>query len=218
MTKANLDVWGGLVSAAVGVMLILFGILPMLMLPVSQPLLAWVTDADWGLLNGFALIMTLLTPLAVVSLYSVQVEESAKLGFTGFVIAFIGSVLFACVQFDEALLWPVFVTQAPGLLDPTGPMFSSPAFSMTYLLMGVMYIVGFVLFGIASLRASVLPRVAAVLLIVGIPLFAGGMFLPFILRALGAGLAGVGLIWMGLRTSGQASRPGPRQMLSKESV
>jgi len=168
------------------------------MLPTSEPLIEWVLDADWSLLNGLALIMTVLTPLALVSLYFSQVEESGRLGFVGFLMAFIGSVLFSSVQFDEAVLWRILAEEAPALLDLAGPMFTSPGFSTIYLIMGVLYILGFVLFGIASIRSGVFPRAAAVLLVIGVPLFAGGFLLPQLLRTVGAVLAGVGLVWMGL--------------------
>jgi hypothetical protein len=178
MTTSKLQVWGGELTAIVGTFLILFGILPIIMLPTSEPLLQWVLDADWSLLNGLALIMTVLTRLALISLYSRQVEETGMLGLIGLVMAFVGSVLFSSVQFDEALLWRIFAQEAPALLDLTGPMFTSPGFSTIYLLMGVLYILGFVLFGIAALRGGVFPRFSAVLLIVGVPLFASGVFLP----------------------------------------
>jgi len=200
---SKLQVWGGVLTAFVGALLVLFGVLPVIMLPTSEPLIEWVLDADWSLLNGLALIMTVLTPLALVSLYFRQVEESGRLGFVGFVMAFIGAVLFSSVQFDEALLWRILAREAPALLDLTGPMFTSPGFSMIYLLMGVLYILGFVLFGIATIRGGVFPRAAAVLLIIGVPLFAGGFFLPQLLRTVGAVLAGVGLVWMGLSMRGR---------------
>ena len=198
MTISKMQVWGGLLTAIIGVFLILFGVLPIMMLPTSEPLLQWVLDPDWALLNGLALSMTILTPLALTSLYAEQVKESGKLGLIGFVMAFIGSVLFSSVQFDEALLWRIFAEQAPALLDLAGPMFTDPGFSTVYLGMGVLYILGFMLFGIATMRGGVFPRVAALLLIVGVPLFASGVFLPQLLRTIGAIIAGVSLIWMGL--------------------
>jgi hypothetical protein len=204
----RLRTWGGMLTVVVGALLVLFGVLPGLLLPTSEPLLYWVADSDWGWLNGLALIMTVLTPLALAALYSGQVDEAGWLGLAGFATAFVGSVLFACVQFDEAFLWPILAKSAPEFLNPTGPMLSDPGFSTIYLLMGVLYIVGFVLFGVATFRGGVFPRFAALLLIVGIPLFAGGMFLPYFLRAAGSLLAGAGLIWMGLnmsRPSRQAS-------------
>ena len=200
MTIYKLQVWGGRLTAVVGVFLILFGILPILLLPTSEPLIEWVLDPDWASLNGLALIMTVLTPLALVILYSKQVKESGKTGFLGFLMAFIGSVLFSSVQFDEALLWRIFAEEAPALLDTSGPMFKDPGFSTIYLIMGVLYILGFILFGIATMRGGVFPRIAAVLLILGVPLFASGMFLPQFIRTIGAILAGAGLIWMGLGT------------------
>jgi hypothetical protein len=199
---SKLQAWGGVLTAIVGIFLVLFGILPLLMLPTSEPLIQWVLDPDWTLLNGLALVMTVLMPLALISLYAKQVEESGRLGLIGFVMAFVGSVLFASVQFDEALLWRIFAEEAPALLDTSGPMFADPAFSRIYLVMGVLYILGFILFGIATMRAAVFPRAAAILLMVGVPLFASGMFLPQLIRTFGAILAGMGLIWMGLNLRG----------------
>lgn len=106
----------------VGPLLVLFGALPTFMLPTAEPLPQWVQDPDWSLLNGLALIMTILTPLALASLYSPKVEQSGILGFIGFVMAFVGSVLFSSVQFDEALLWPIYANEVPRLLDRAGPM------------------------------------------------------------------------------------------------
>jgi hypothetical protein len=204
MTTSKLQGWGGALTAIVGVFLVLFGILPIIMLPTSEPLIQWVLDPDWSLLNGLALIMTILTPLAIISLYARQVKESGRLGFIGFLMAFIGSVLFSSVQFDEALLWRIFVEEAPALLDTSGPMFANSGFSMIYLAMGVLYILGFILFGVATMRGGVFPQIAAVLLIIGVPLFAGGMFLPQLLRTIGAILAGTSFVWMGFNMSDRA--------------
>jgi hypothetical protein len=204
MTIDSLRDWGGMLTVLVGALLVLFGVLPTLFLPTSDPLLQWVLDPDWSWLNGLALIMTVLTPLALTSIYLEQVEGAGRLGFVGFVMAFLGSMLFSSVQFDEAFLWPILAAEAPGFLDPVGPMLTDPGFSTVYLLMGMLFILGFILFGIATLRANVFPRAAAVLLIMGVPLFAGGMFFPPLVRAAGALLAGAGLIWMGVRSMGLA--------------
>jgi hypothetical protein len=198
MTTSKLQVWGGALTAIVGALLVLFGVLPILMLPTSEPLIQWVLDPDWSLLNGLALIMTILSPLALISIYSKQVEASGRLGLIGFLMAYIGSILFSSVQFDEAILWRIFAEQAPALLDTAGPMFTDPDFSTVYLIMGVLYILGFILFGAATMRGGVFPRFAALMLILGVPLFASGVFLPQILRTIGAILAGASFIWMGL--------------------
>lgn len=205
MTIDSLRRWGGMLTVLVGAMLVLFGVLPTLLLPTSDPLIQWVLDPDWTWLNGLALIMTVLTPLALVSLYLVQIERAGRLGFVGFVMTFLGAMLFSSVQFDEAFLWPILATEVPGFLDPAGPMLTNPGFSTIYLLMGMLYILGFVLFGLATLRGKVFPGAAALLLIVGVPLFAGGMFFPPLVRAVGALLAGVSLIWMGVHTIGVAA-------------
>src|SRR3989338_196736 len=197
MTMPQAIRWSGVVTIVVGILLFLFGISPFVFLPTSEPPLAWVRDDQWFVLNLLAFILTLLTPLALVGLYARQMEASGRLGFLGFLLAFIGSLLFAGLQFDEAFVWPILAIEAPSLIDPRGPMFSDPAFSSVYLLMGIVYILGFIFFGIATARAKVLPRWAAILLTVGVPLFAGGFLIPPIVRAIGTTLAAIGLIWMG---------------------
>ena len=211
MTISKLQVWGGTLTMVVGIFLGLFGILPMIMLPSSEPLIEWVLDPDWTSLNSLALIMTVLTPLALVSLYSKQVKESGRLGFIGFQMAFIGSVLFSSVQFDEALLWRILAAGAPSLLDLNGPMFKNTGFSTIYLVMGVLYILGFILFGVATMRGGVFPRIAAVLLILGVPLFASGVFLPQLFRTIGAILAGTSFVWMGFRLGGRVRADASQQ-------
>jgi hypothetical protein len=57
-----------------------------------------------------------------------------------------------------------------------------------------------------------------ILLIVGVPLYARGIFLPLFLRTIGAILAGVSFIWMGLGMSGGEEPVVPKIHLQLESL
>ena len=56
---------------------------------------------------------------------------------------------------------------------------------------------GFILFGIATMRAGVLTRWGALLLIISAPLFGAGLFVPVFVRTIGAVLYAVGFAWLG---------------------
>ena len=188
----------GSVTIATGALLILWWGLMGTMAPSGGDnlLLEMVRHPNWTLINALGSAHAVLLPLALVGLYACQVEKVGTLGLVGFVLAFLGAVLTAWIQVEETLVWPLLATHAPTLVDMKGPMFSDPAFFGTYVLMGVLFIPGALIFGIAAARARVLPRWGAILLAVGAPLFGiGGLF--FVVRTVGALLFTAALVWLG---------------------
>ncbi len=150
----------------------------------------------WGpahfLLGGGFLISL----LGLIGAHARQVEKAGVLGVVGFIIVFVCSA---------ALVGPILVIEGivvPGLaqsaiaeaaLDPAGPMFSG---LLLPLFMGTIYAfgIGALLFGIATLRAGVLPRWAAVSFIVATPLVIFTPPLPAIFLAIGGVLYGVSYV------------------------
>ena len=78
----------------------------------------------------------------------------------GFLVAFLGTVLLAGALWFELFITPSLAAEAPELLAAE---LGLPGF----ILMVLLGAVGWVLFGVATLRAGVYPRWAALLLIVG---------------------------------------------------
>ncbi len=114
--------------------------------------------------------------VALLGLHVLQVRRLGRWGTAGFVVAFIGTVLVLVSTLWAIILLDRFGTTVAGLLFGLG-------------LLG--WIVGFVLFGITTFRAGVLPRWSGVLLvayplvlIAGVPVEG-----PLIL---------VGLLWLAL--------------------
>ena len=188
----------GLVTIINGVLLLGFGILPELLLPMKEPLLNWVNDSQWFILNFLAYLLTVLTPLSILGLYAKQVEKIGKIGLIGLLLVYLGGMLYVGVQFDEAFTWPILANHSPRLIDIEGPLFTDPAFSIAYLLMAVIFIPGLIMFCIATVRAKVLPKWGAILLAVGGPFAYGGIMIPQMLRASGAVFGAIGFIWLGL--------------------
>jgi len=189
--------WSGLVLILVGVLLLLLGIFPSLLLPTDKPMLDWVLDNEWPLLSVLAFVLSVLIPLALLGLYARQVNEAGLLGLIGFVIVFIDSFFYAGIQFDMAFVWPSLAIHAPALINFSGPMFTHPLFSIAHDVMIHLNPLGFIMFGIAMIRAGVFPKWSAILFTIGMLLASGILFPPFILRTIGGVLASVSLVWMG---------------------
>ena len=101
--------------------------------------------------------------LGLVGLYARQSEEAGTLGLVGFLLAFLGTMLIAGDLWFEAFAVPYLAEVSPRLAEtsPTGLLLAGAAASFAS------FGVGWLLFGIASFRARVFPRVAAVLIILG---------------------------------------------------
>jgi hypothetical protein len=103
---------------------------------------------------------TALLLLGLVGLYTSQSQAAGLLGLVGFLTAFLGTVLLVGALWFEVFVTPSLAAQAPELAE-------SELGQTGYLLMLLFGVVGWILFGVATLRARVYPRWAATLLIVG---------------------------------------------------
>ena len=140
--------------------LILVSQVSQVVLPLTLPESFWV--ATQSLRMGLALLAMFALLLALTGLYARQVPEAGELGFVGYLAAFLGTLLVAGNWWYEAFIGPALREQAPELLA-TAP---SGTILFGAVLTGVIFAAGWVTFGVASLRAGVFPRGAAVLLTV----------------------------------------------------
>jgi hypothetical protein len=165
-TASNLIGWAGL-SAVVS------GILFMVMQVIHPPdVLSSVPTGAWAIVHYLGIAMAFFGMLGVVGIYARQVEEAGWLGLAGFLLFSLFYALTMAFQFTEAFVSPVLATEAPkfveGLLGVVGGHASEinlGALPLMYSLTGFLgYVLGGLLFGIATLRAGVLPRWAGGLL------------------------------------------------------
>jgi hypothetical protein len=126
--------------------------------------------------------------LALVAVNEWRVGRASVLGMIGFIGAFVGTLCMTGDMWFEAFVVPWIAEVAPEVFTKLGGTLKLGA-AITYLL----FTVGWVLFGIASLRARVFPiAIAGAILI-------GGAVLPWQPAPFGAllGLAFTGLgVWM----------------------
>ena len=200
MTHSKLIRIRGFVLASSAVLILAWYSLMGLLLPfreISETFLVMVRDKDWVWVNTIGLLGFLFLVLGLTGMYSIQIEELKKLGLTGFVITMLGAILHTCIQFIETFIWPLLAVHAPNLLYVKGEMFADKAFGTAYLLVGFIWVIGFILYGIASLRAKVLPKPAVILFSLGAAIFGAAVSLIYV-RLAGCVMFTAGAIWIGI--------------------
>lgn len=120
------------------------------------------TSATFFLPSGAQLLAMLLLAVGLVALYARQAEAFGALGLVGFFVALVGTVMVAGALWSQVFVVPRLAETAPEVVDSgTGSVLAG--FLLSFLLFGL----GWVVFGAATLRARVFPRWAVVLLIIG---------------------------------------------------
>jgi hypothetical protein len=214
ITASKLIRWAGL--AAMGA-----GIIYVVIQPIHPPdILSSVTTARWAIVHSFGVAMCFLGLLGITGLYARQVEEAGWLGLAGYLLFSLFYAVTLAFQFIEAFISPLLATEAPklaegilGLASRHASEVNLGALATVFALSAVPYILGGLLFGIATLRAGILPRWAAGLLAVGAALTPAAALVPHPLDRIAAVPVGVALAWLGYalwsERRGQAAQPVP---------
>src|SRR5574337_1248291 len=164
MSTAKLVRWSGLSCILAGVLYALGTLIH----PDGEDVAA-VLRPTWIPAHALEGVSAIFLLFGLIGLYGRQVEKTGKLGLTGFILAFIGSVLLAWEEISAATLSPLLAAKAPTLIEESAKSLSGVALVFGLLLI-VGFVLGFLLFGIATYRADVLPRWSSLLLIIGIVL------------------------------------------------
>ena len=156
-----------------------------------------VQSPSWVPINIIGLIASLLLVMGLMSILFGEKSSLGKFGFLGFIICIIGVVLFTSLQFDETFVWPLLAAYADSLLEINGPMFANPGFVSVYIIMGILFALGFIFIAFQSLSRNIFPRIPSIFMIIGAPIFGGGLYVPLMVRTIGLILLGGSFIWVG---------------------
>ncbi len=150
--------------------------------------------------------MCLLFLVGITGIYARQVEEAGWLGLAGFLLLTLSWWLQTAFVFAEAFILPLLATTAPKFVDGVlGTLAAGRASEVNLgalpaiynLGVGIPYMLGGLLFGIATLRAGILPRWPAGLLAVAAVLTPAAALLPHAIQRLAAIPVGLALAWLG---------------------
>jgi hypothetical protein len=171
------------------------------------------TDPHWlqihlanpaALLNSTAhFVAFCLLALALLAAYGRQAHRAGALGVIGVGVALVGTICMAGDAWFEAFAVPWLADVAPELLikGPSGILPIGALFSF------VLFALGWVLFGIASLRAHIFPSAISIAIVVGGLAGFQALATPPIGAILGLAIAWLG-VWM-LRTTTSSEMPVP---------
>ncbi len=198
MTTSTLMRLAGLSAMAAGLCFIVIGMFH----PVNVP--SSVTTATWVNVHIFATALGFFGLFGMAGLYARQVEESGWLGLAGFLLFTVWMTLVCGFSFVEAFILPTLASESPAFVAGFLGMFSggSSAIDLGVLptlwkISGLMFILGPLLFGIATFRARVLPRWAGGLLALNILFVPVGALVPPELQPKIMVPIGLALAWLG---------------------
>ena len=200
ITTSKLIRWSGLSAMVAGI--IFMAIQPF----HPADVLSSVNTSAWAITTSFKTAMSFFGILGIMGIYARQVEKAGWLGLIGFLLFSLFYALQMCVSFIEPLILPLLTTTAPQFVEsflkiPSGTASGTNlgALPIVYQLSGFLgYMLGGLLFGIATFRARVLPRWAGALLAIGtiLPLLMSSL-LPHPYDRILAIPVGLALAWLG---------------------
>ena len=189
MSSSNLVRWSGLATVVGAVLLIVLDLAEFIFIG-GQPESAVAANSALVIVRATYMLAITLISLGLVGLYAIQTEQAGTLGLIAFLVTVIGIVMIAGAQWGAAFLGPWLAEVAPEILDTEPSAFFIAGLVLSFLL----FALGWLLFGLASLRARVLPRGASILMMVGAVLFFAMLFLELPGSTV---VLGVALAWMG---------------------
>lgn len=210
--SAALIRWSGLAAIAGG--LIFAGIQPI----HPADYLPSVTTGTWAIFMYLKLAMCLFFLIGITGLYSRQADRAGWLGFAGFVLLIITWFLQSVFIFVEGFILPIAVAPAPQLVESfltlangTQPTMDIGPAVAVYAVAGLCYMLGGLLFGVATVRAGILPKWTAILLAIATVLTPAAALLPHELQRLAGIPVGLAIAWLGYGLWSERRQPAAAQ-------
>ncbi len=161
MSSSNLIRWSGLAAILAGVLLVVADLLNLAIGFGDEPFSETATTGIYAFQSVVNLLGAVLLLIGLVGLYARQSEAAGLLGLAGFLVAFLGTALITGFLWAALFIVPALAVEVPAFLDEVEGL--PPGLFVALITFGV----GWLLFGIATLRARAYPRIPAILLVIG---------------------------------------------------
>jgi hypothetical protein len=174
--------------------------------PIHPPdVVESVTTTAWAIITSLKFAMCALFVIGITGLYARQAEKAGLFGLVAFLVLGLSWTLQSAFVFAEAFILPPLAATAPQFVDGalgisyghTGGVNLGALPTIYSLGVGLNYMLGGLLFGIATLRAGILPRVPAGLLAIAATLTPLAGLLPHAEQRYAAIPVALALAWLG---------------------
>jgi len=190
--------WAGFAAMAAGLSYTLVGVLH----PANEA--STITSSAWIAAHILAMATSFFGLFGLTGLYARQAEKSGWLGLAGYLLLSLWLALVLGFTFVEVLVLPTLANASPafvagwlGLFNGTASDIDLSALSTVWTLTAPLYILGGMLFGIATFRARILSRWAGLLLAAGTVMGPVAAFVPLDWQPKAAIPVGIALLWLG---------------------
>ena len=194
MSAAPLSRYAAPLAIVAGALVIVTRLVIMLTVPAEiEPLKAYVLTTTHAVNSILSIVAFGLLAVALVAVYELEAREAAVAGAIGVSAAIFGTVFMAGDWWYEAFAVPRLAEVAPEAIDS----FVGGRLLAGGLLSFVLFGIGWLLFGIASMRAHVFPGSVSIAIVIagilsGVPIglayLSGGVVLGIAFVALGVSL------------------------------
>lgn len=219
VTTSALMRWAGASAVAAGLCFIVIGIFH----PENVP--SAVTTPTWINAHIAAFALGFFGLFGMAGLYARQAEKTGWLGLAGFLLFSAWMTLVSGFSFVEAFILPKLATVSPafveGFLGVVTGVPSTIDFGILptlWTISGPMYILGPMLFGIATFRAGILPRWAGALLALNIVFVPLGAVVPAAYQPMIMVPVGLAMAWLGYALVSERRENTSEALLEKRSA
>lgn len=186
--------WTAWVSILGGVLLIVYVGLH----PQRDP--ASVLAHAWASIHFLGIVAMVLIVTGLLDVYPLQ-AHLGRAGRAGFVLAFLGSALYIGLLATDAFVNPLLATYAPETVHSAAAVEQQiRTFGLALLLQPLailLFIIGYGMFSLSAIRARLLPNWVGILLLLGAVLFGAATLVPIVIEQLGGVFFGLGQIGIG---------------------
>jgi hypothetical protein len=198
--RTNVDLIGlaGLSAVLAGACYVLVGVFH------PPNVFASATTTRWEIVHVIACAMCFFGILGLTGLYARQAAKAGWMGLVGYLMLSLWFVIIMGFSFVEAFVLPHLASVSPAFVHGWMGMFNGAASKVSlgalptlWTLTAPIYILGGLLFGIATFRAGILSRGAGILLAVGTVLAPVGGLLSLAAQPKTAIPVGMALAWLG---------------------
>lgn len=173
--------------------------------PIHPPdILSSVTTGKWTWIISLKLAMCFLLLTGLTGIYVKQSAKAGLLGLTGFILFGLSWALQSGYVFAELFMLPQLASVSPQFVESclsvangTPATMNIGAIATVYIVVGIFYLLGGILFGIATYRACIFPRFPAILLGLTALLTPAAALLPHHIQRLAAVPMGIAIASLG---------------------